>query len=148
MQLGDFGIDVLCIEPVVFVEGQQFGPEPGLNVLAHHRQAVKWLGDHALQEHRRLGDEGQAGSDRLQKCQRGLPVGRDALQLIAKAARLGLRQDHLLGEVGQHRNDGRADLALHAFEDGRQAREVVVEDFRRTRHVFGHHQAQALRFFH
>ena len=136
MQFGDFGIDGLCIEPIVLVEGQQLSLEPGLNVLAHHRQAVKGLGDHALQEHRRLGDEGQTGSDRLQKRQRGLPVGRDALQLVAEAAGLGLRQDHLLGEVGQHRNDGRADLALHALEDGRQAREVVVEDFRRTRHVF------------
>ena len=78
----------------------------------------------------------------------GLPVGRNALQLIAKAARLGLRQDDMLSKVRQDGNDRYADLALYALEDGRETREVVVEDLGCTGDVFRHHEAQALGFFH
>jgi len=73
------------------------------------------LGDHAFQQHRRLSDEGQAGGDGLEEGDGGLPVGRDALQFIAEAARFSLRQDDLLSEVRQDGNDRCADLALYAL---------------------------------
>ena len=148
LQFGDFGIDGLGVQPHRLARAQHVRLEPGFDVLAHHRQAVKRLGDHAFQQHRRLSDEGQAGGDGLEEGDGGLPVGRNALQLIAKAARLGLRQDDLLSEVRQDGNDRCTDLALHAFKDGRKAREVVVEDLGCTGHVFRHHEAQALGFFH
>jgi len=40
-----------------------------------------------------------------------------------------LGQDHLLGEVGQHRDDGGANLALHAFQHGAQTVQVVIQEF-------------------
>jgi hypothetical protein len=121
LQFGDLGIDDLGVEPHGLHRAQQIGLEPGLDVLAHHRQAVKGLGNHPLGQYGRFGDEGQARGHRFQEGQDGFAVGGDLLQLVAEAAGLTLRQDHLLGEVGQHRDDGGADLALHAFEDRRQA---------------------------
>ena len=78
----------------------------------------------------------------------GFPVGRDALQLIAEAARLGLRQDHLLGEVGQHRDDSGTNLALHAFEHAAQPVQVVIQEFGRLRGLAIDHQTKTLSLFH